>query len=163
MRHQEDGMFRRVLFATDGSPNALHAAEAIAGMAGHSQEMSVTVVAALGPARGATVRIPAPGESLQERAQRALHDTCTVFRLYGIPYTGAIVRGDCACTAIVDAARRDLCDLIAMGSTETPFVAESALGSPNLTDEVMQRALVPVLVIPPNHPLPAKRPAFIGQ
>jgi nucleotide-binding universal stress UspA family protein len=145
---------RRILFATDGSPAALQAADKLAFLVRNNQETSISIVAAL-PQGPILPNAPAP-ESEAERellltrqAQHAVYKTAGVFARWGLPWSGKVVLGDCACTAIAKAADEELCDLIAMSSRERVFDDTGLPAGVNLTDEVMQRAGVPVLVIPP--------------
>lgn len=144
---------RRILFATDGSPAALRAAERLAHMVRNNQETSVTVVAAL-PQRPILPSSPPPESEaeremgLRREAERAVARTAQVFASWGLPWSGKVVDGDCACTAIARAAEEDLSDLIAMSCVECVFDDTGLPKDVNLTDEVMRRASVPVLVLP---------------
>jgi len=138
------------MFASDGSPASLKAAEAVARIAATNQETTVTVVVTLPkelvgePNSESDV---AQQRKIRSHAERALIATGAVFQRWGIPHDDRLVTGDCACTAVAKAAREDMSDLIAMNCTEHAFTPEGK-ASNNLTAEVMQRAHVPVLVIP---------------
>lgn len=145
--------FRRILFATDGSDAAIRAATALAQMSGRDQETSVTVVAAVPNAIDAAESdesqawIHPDGDS-RAAANRALNKTEAVFLKWGIPHSGLIVEGDCACTAIAAAARHDLCDLIVLSGEEKAEVADGESSTERLAEEVRRRATVPVLLVP---------------
>ena len=142
--------FRRILFATDGSEAAIRAATELARMSGRDSETSVTVVAAVPhPDSGDASQhwIHPEGDS-QSAAAKALNKTEAVFLKYGIPHSGLVVEGDCACTAIAAAARHDLCDLIVLSGEEKAEVADGEPSAERLAEEVRRRANVPVLLVP---------------
>jgi nucleotide-binding universal stress UspA family protein len=143
-------LFRRIMFASDGSPASLKAAEAIARIAATNQETTVTVVVTLPKElddEPESETDTALRNKVRQHAQRALSATGAVFQRWGIPHDDRLITGDCACTAVARAAKEDMCDLIAMNCTEHALTPDGK-ASNNLTAEVMQRAHVPVLVIP---------------
>ena len=103
---------RRILFATDGSPAALRAADRLAHMVRNNQETSVTVVAAL-PQRAILPDDPAPESEaerelgLRREAWQAVSRTAQVFQSWGLPWSAKVIDGDCACTASQPRRGRD--------------------------------------------------------
>jgi len=147
-------MFARILVATDGSDDAVRAADAAAELAErfHSR---VTLLSVYSPPI-----ISTPEATLFEVEAdviRGLHGdviarTAAPFDKLGVPYDVRTETGNAAAT-IVSVAEQDRDDLIILGSHGAGAIRRILLGS--TTDRVAHWAHCPVMVIKKPHQRPA--------
>ena len=81
---------RRILFATDGSAEALQAADKVAFLVRNNQETTVSIVAALPPRPNFPASPVLESEAEREkllrgRAKHAVDKTARVFAAWGLP------------------------------------------------------------------------------
>jgi nucleotide-binding universal stress UspA family protein len=141
-------MFQKVLLPTDGSENALKAAEYVIDLMKTHSGVEVTVlnVYRLLPDL-ATHDLPFdPGlvESAKEASQQALAKTVALFEKAGLKATALSQEGDPA-GEIISCAKRGGYDHIVIGSRGMGAVSSLILGS--VAQKVLYLAACPVIVI----------------
>ncbi len=145
-------MFKKVLVPTDGSATALRAAEIIAETIGSEPGVEVTLVLAIAPLR--------PGEtdyddeivdrhnaSMRDRAESTLQATAHVFQRHGIGCNTKVIEGDPVSLALAHEAENGY-DIIAMGSRGMGMQKSDLHYLGSVTEHVIRRSNIPVLVIP---------------
>jgi len=85
---------------------------------------------------------------MRDRAQTALDATCKVFSRKGIKYEAKIVEGDPVSLAIANEIQSGSYDIVAMGSRGLGMQKNNLHYLGSVTEHVIRRVGVPVLVIP---------------
>ena len=145
-------MNRKILVASDGSDNALRAAEFAAGLAGLSPESKVTVLVVNDMLEKmkyySPLRSPVIFEEVEvffrDKSQEALDRTLAVFEKYSCRVDGVIRVGNPA-QEIVDFAREGGFGQIVIGSRGMGSLKGIVLGS--VSSKVVQLADCPVTVV----------------
>jgi nucleotide-binding universal stress UspA family protein len=146
-----DPGFRRLLLAVE-LPVSSGAPEARALALAAELRASVVVVSVL-ESRAHLPANPGRVDQLREVHERAAHDLAARGRAMGVTVDYLIWQGDPA-DSIIEAASSELVDLIVIGAPAGTPSRESCAWS--VSDEVLRRAPVPVLVVPdPSRPAPA--------
>ena len=145
-------MFKHILVAVDGSVAAAHALALADRIAGAARLSALTVVPDYTTAEFArAVFLNRPDvhdlrDALAGQGQRLL-DKCLANRgPTALPVHTLVAVSDDPAAEIVEAARREQCDLIVMGSRGRGRITSAMLGSQ--AQRVLATAKVPVLVVP---------------
>ena len=143
-------MFRHVLIPTDGSAHANRAVEQGTALA-KAVGARVTILTVVEPFRVLSMdpKHAAEGRSTYERlakaeATRILAEADKVAQKHGVAYATAQEEREDPHQAILEAAAKGGCDLIAMGSHGRRGVVALILGS--VTAKVLSHSPLPVLV-----------------
>jgi nucleotide-binding universal stress UspA family protein len=118
--------FRRALLAYDGSPAALNAMRMLARLA-VALQMEVDAVQLVGEGEPTT----------------ALKEVTSYFKDFPVPLSTHYLVGD-SHAVIIEHAKQNNCDLLAMGAYDNRLADSLALGT--TTEYLMRNSLVPVLV-----------------
>jgi len=146
-------MLRNILLPTDGSGSALLAAETLADLISAPAETKVTVAIIIEPLSVETTDydqaiIDRQNDKMRERAQAALDATGSVLSRKGITYETKIVEGDPVSLAIANEVQTGAYDVVAMGSRGLGMQKNNLHYLGSVTEHVIRRVGVPVLVIP---------------
>ena len=146
-------MLRNILLPTDGSSSALLAAETLAEMIAAPSESKVTIAIAIEPLSIETTDydpdiIERQNSKMRDRAQAALDLTGRVFARKDIPFVTKIVEGDPVSAALANEAESGEYDVIAMGSRGLGMQKNNLHYLGSVTEHVIRRVAIPVLVIP---------------
>ncbi len=145
----------RVMVATDGSPDALRAADLVKDLPGVQEIVVVSVVRPLGAAQAVLDRFQGAesrtmrADLLRSRraaARKALAMTLEILKGRSANIRAVVLSGHPA-EAIVRAARRDGADLLVIGARGFTGMKAVALGS--VSHAVAQLATCPVLIVKP--------------
>ena len=145
-------MFKHILVAVDDSEQAARALDFGLRLAGEGRVSVLTVVPDYSTTEYAqAVFINQPEmhdlrKSLASHGQKALDALLAAHRKRGVRPHALVAVSDDAAGEIVEAARREHCDLIVMGSRGRGRVAAALLGSQ--VQRVLATSPVPVLVVP---------------
>lgn len=133
-------LFRKILLPLDGSANAEAALPWVRRFAGHSpaEVVLLRVLATEYPMRGPSFLAGAP------EATRHLQGVERELNFDGIPSKIVLKNGSVPRT-ILDVARREECDLIAISTRGASKVVRWLLGG--VTEQILRRSSVPVLVV----------------
>lgn len=147
-------MFKKILVPTDGSQAALYAAETIAVRLTPVDNAQITVVVVIAPMDWNLTDFDAEFIGEQNRqmrlnAERVLAKTVDIFARHGIAHTSKILEGNPVSAAIACEAREGDYDLIAMSSRGMSRQADSLHYMGSVTEHIIRRVSMPVLVIPP--------------
>jgi len=154
-------MYKKILVPTDGSDIAQAAGAAAVEFArACASELFVLSVARptyLMPSdESAMTSDPGFGvEALMRQADQSVQHIAQLARVAGVPCTTLTVLSDSPSDEILDAVDREQCDLIVMGSHGRHGWRRLLSGSQ--TEEVVENAQVPVMVLRP-HCLPPPAP-----
>jgi len=146
-------MFKKFLIATDGSGLAENAARGAIALAQASGAGVVGFFAA--PAYNLPIYndmsyapVIAPeadfNKHTEQMARKYLGVLEAMAKAAGVPFTGKTTSSDQPALAIIDAANREHCDMICMGSHGHGSVAQMLLGS--VAAKVLSLCDIPVLV-----------------
>lgn len=148
-------MFTKILVPTDGSPAALRAARSVAALVAGGCEPKVQVTVALAVALTDPAKTDLDPEIVRDqnermrcRAEEAVKKTGAEFTRIGLPFTTCILEGDPASAAIAQEAESGGYDLIAMGSRGMGMQKDDQHYVGSVTERVLRRVSIPVLVIP---------------
>jgi len=146
-------MLQNILLPTDGSSSALLAAETLADLIAVPSDTTVTVAIIIEPLSVETTDydqeiIDRQNAKMRDRAQAALDATCMVFSRKGIKYESKIVEGDPVSLAIATEIQSGSYDIVAMGSRGLGMQKNNLHYLGSVTEHVIRRVGVPVLVIP---------------
>lgn len=142
----------KILVATDGSPNAIRAAELATHLGKEFRQAEVVLVnighipafALGGPGPDGLVDLGALVEGLERAGQAILDRTAQVFARGSIPVTRVYRQGEPA-TEILKVAEETRADLIIIGSRGLGLIGGLILGS--VSERVLHGAHRPVLVV----------------
>lgn len=145
-------MYQRILLATDGSPNALRAAEATRELAALIPGAIVTVIHVLPLTPELTVELQKELESqeftfeeaLQDKAQPIFDRTLEVLSQKNIAVRTVLETGHAA-DKIAEAANSGEYDLVVMGSRGLGNWQEILLGS--ISEKVCHAVHIPILIV----------------
>jgi len=146
-------MIRNILLPTDGSASALIAAETLADLAAIQPESRVTAVIAIAPLDAATTDfdeelVVRHNRKMREHAQAALDATCKILSQAGVTHTSKIVEGDPVSAALTIEVENGNYDAIVMGSRGLGMDRNDLHYLGSVTEHVIRRVNIPVLVIP---------------
>ncbi len=145
-------MFKHILIATDGSPISRKAAKAGVALAS-ALGAKVTGYNAVDPMRAA---LYAEGDALDEtivkrlkaRARRAgqkrVDAIGKIAKAAGVPFASVVSQADTPYQGIIDAAKREKCDVIFMASHGRRGFSRLIMGS--ITQKVLMLSKTPVVV-----------------
>lgn len=147
-------MFKKILVPTDGSPAARHAAAALAVLLKSVSDAHVTIVVAIAPMDWDLTDFDAEfvteqNRQMRQNAERAIAKTVDIFAGHGIAHTTKILDGSPVSAAIAREAGAGEYDLIAMSSRGMSRQADALHYMGSITEHVIRRVSIPVLVIPP--------------
>ena len=139
-------MFRHVLVATDGSPQAEPAVRAGVGLAAAlgARLTGLCVLAPYAPAGGAIAGLHGFARAVRVQARHTLAGLLHEAHEHGVKVKSCVLVGGEPWRAIIDTARARKCDLIVMGSHGRSGLSGVLLGSE--AQKVLTHATVPVLV-----------------
>jgi len=147
-------MYKKILVPTDGSAIA-QAAAATAVEFARSCGSALLVLSVARPTclmpQDANTMASDPGfgvEVLMRQADAHVEQVARLAQAAGVPCATQIVFSDSPCDEIVDAAEREQCDLIVMGSHGGRRLRRLLVGSES--HEVLACSPVPVLVLRPH-------------
>jgi nucleotide-binding universal stress UspA family protein len=148
MRHSKEAMnMRKILIATDGSPEAREAVEYGLELA-EGERAAATLLQVIPPMdwthldRGGLIR-PIP-EEIERRRGFALDEAAALAAEHGVPVTFEVVAGVPADEIVAYADNHDV-DLTVVGSRGRGAVASALLGS--VSQAVLRESRRPVLVV----------------
>jgi nucleotide-binding universal stress UspA family protein len=139
-------MFKRILFATDGSEHAMKAADTALELAktNHAQVEILYVCYSVNTWTRVVYSADSLRKELKEEAEEILSQVVAKFKKAGIPYTTKVLTGDIA-DVICHEAERNKIKLIVMGSRGLNTVSSFVLGS--VSSKVLSHACCPVLIV----------------
>lgn len=145
-------MFKKILIPTDGSGTSLRAAETIAKTIA-DPETDVTLILAIAPLRVEDTDydeeiVQKHNDSMRERADCTLKTTARVFARYNVKCETKVIEGDPVSLAIANEASDHGYDCIAMGSRGMGMQKSDLHYLGSVTEHVIRRVGIPVLVIP---------------
>jgi nucleotide-binding universal stress UspA family protein len=146
-------MAKKVLFPTDGSIAARRTAELASSFLGDLQDIEVTVLVAVSlydesEADYGEEFVRTRNTWMRQKAERATAQAVAVFAENGIKAEALIVEGDPVSAAISEEAKNGDYDLIVMGSRGLSLEKEQLSYVGSVTQHVLRRVSIPVLVIP---------------
>lgn len=160
----ENPMFKKILVPTDGSRLSQQSAKAAvelarslgAGVVGFvatpEYKMRVIEDAVFAPG---TLSEPDFTKAVKRSAKNFLGEIEQLARDAGVSFSGASVTSEHPAGAIIDAASRNACDLIFMGSHGRSSIVQIFLGG--VTTKVLSLSSLPVMVFRAQKPKPAAR------
>jgi len=146
-------MLRKILFPTDGSGPAMLAAENLAELIENLSDSHVTIAIAVEPFSADTSdydedTVVVQNAKMRQRAQAALAATARIFENKSIRHAVKIVEGDPVSAALATEAEAGQYDVIAMGSRGLGMQKSDLHYLGSVTEHVIRRVPIPVLVIP---------------
>ena len=146
-------MFKTILFPTDGSPAALDAARVVADLAARQKDLHVTIVSSIAPYDPSETDFGAEMVEMQntrmrQAAGRALEATSKVFNGLHVANTTKIVCGDPVSASLAKEVNQGKYDLVAMASRGMAMQKDDLQYVGSVTEHLIRRVSVPVLVIP---------------
>jgi nucleotide-binding universal stress UspA family protein len=147
-------MFHKILVPTDGSPAALHAAEFVTTHLAPNRGTKVTVVIVIAPIGLKQTDfdvefVEQQNRRIRKNAECVLAKITDVFARNNIAVTARILEGNPVSAEIAREATDGGYDLIVMSSRGMGKQSDSLHYIGSVTEHVMRRVNVPVLVIPP--------------
>ena len=146
-------MFSNILLPTDGSATAKAAAEIVANQIQPGSDIHVTIVLVIQPLNPNETDfdedvVERHNSKMNEKALEALQLTARIFAKREISHSTKIIEGDPVSTAIAAEAERGNYDMIAMGSRGLGMAKNNLHYLGSVTEHVIRRVSLPVLVIP---------------
>jgi nucleotide-binding universal stress UspA family protein len=146
-------MLRNVLLPTDGSGAALLAAETLSELIDNPADSKVTVAIVIEPLSSETSDfdeeiIQRHNNKMRARAQSAIDSTCRIFARKNIPYASKIIEGDPVSAVLAQDVERHNYDVVVMGSRGLGMQKDSLHYLGSVTEHVIRRVDIPVLVLP---------------
>ena len=146
-------MFKHILVPTDGSKAALEAAEAVGRLASGAADVHVTAVVVIAPYDiENTDYDPAIVEQrnamIRRHAEEALKTTASTLAERGVACSIKILEGDPVSAILARETRLGGYDLIAMSSRGLSKQKDSLHYLGGVTEHLIRRSQIPVLVIP---------------
>ncbi|MBL0124581.1 MAG: universal stress protein [Betaproteobacteria bacterium] len=158
-------MFKKILVPTDGSRLALQSAQAAVDLARclHAEVIGFVATPAY-KMRIIEDAVFAPGtlseadftKAVKRNTKKFLGEIEAMARVASVAFNGVSMTNEQPAVAIIDAADRNACDLIFMGSHGRSNIAQIFLGG--VTTKVLALSSLPVMVFRPGKPKSAKRP-----
>ncbi len=144
-------MFKHVLIPIDGSPASNRAAKAGIAFAGRlgAKVTAYYALEALDPVWNEGYRLDKTAiggfeVGARKAAQRRLDALGRTAKLAGVPYASAVTKVASASEGIIDAAKKQKCDVIFIASHGHRGLVKLLLGS--VTQKVLSRSRIPVLM-----------------
>ena len=146
-------MFKKILLPVDGTEFALQTAEIVAEQCTTVPGAHITLVVAIALENknhsGLDEEvIRRQNERIRRHAEDALRTVASIFERRGVPHTAKIIEGDPTSAAVAQEAETGEYDLIAMGSRGLGMQRNDVHYSGSVTEHVIRRVRIPVLVIP---------------
>lgn len=146
-------MFRRILLPSDGSAAALRAARETATLFTGREDVQMVVAVAILPLDIETSdldpeHVRSQNALLRSHAQKALEKTLAVLADKGFATQGKILEGNPTSAVIAQEAVRGDYDLIAMSSRGVGIQRDRQSYVGSVTENVIRRVGIPVLVLP---------------
>lgn len=146
-------MFKKILLPSDGSEAALRAARTVSGLVSPGQGIQITIATVILPLEiGNTDLDPefveAHNNQMRRRADEAIKQTSAVLEAGHIPHSCKVLEGTPVSVAIAEEAIAGGYDLIAMSSRGLGMQKDSLRYMGSVTEHVVRRVSIPVLVIP---------------
>ena len=146
-------MSKKVLFPTDGSDAAMCAAQQAAVQLSEMPDVEVTVFVAVAyydesETDGGEDLVRQRNFHMRRRADSVVAQTATVFEKQGIKTSVKVVEGDPVSLIIAEEAAKGGYNLIVMGSRGVSLSKEKLSYVGSVTQHVLRRVTIPVLVIP---------------
>jgi nucleotide-binding universal stress UspA family protein len=138
-------MFKKILIATDGSDNAMRAAEIGKGIAACMGAEVTLVYAAYVPGMYANDLRPEIVEAIREDGRRILKITARVFEDSDVVLHKELLYDEKAEDGILRLVKEETYDLVIVGSRGLDATQRKALGSTSM--RVLQGTVCPVLVV----------------
>ena len=155
LRHQStlerESMFKNILVCTDGSPLANKAAKAGIALA-HALRAKVTAYCALEELQGIYVEgyafdqktIDGFEEGARKVGQKRVDAIGKMAKAAGVPFASVVTKASTAYEGIIDAAKKQRCDVIFMASHGRRGLSRLLMGS--VTQKVLTHSRIPVVV-----------------
>jgi len=146
-------MAKKILFPTDGSIAARRTAELASSFLGDLHDVEVTVLVAVAyydesEADYGEEFIRTRNRWMRQKAEKAAALAVAAFSEKGIKAEPLIVEGDPVSAAISEEAKKGDYNLIVMGSRDMSLEKEQLSYVGSVTQHVLRRVSIPVLVIP---------------
>lgn len=146
-------MFKKILLPTDGSAASLQAASTVASFLGASEGVEVTIILSICPMNPVESDydesfVLRHNETMRRRAEEALAKTARLFAARGVTAVTKVIEGDPVSAAIESEIRSGNYDVVAMGSRGLGMQKTDLHYLGSVTEHVIRRVDIPVLVIP---------------
>lgn len=146
-------MFKKILLPSDGSEAALHAAREVASLCTSIREAQVTVLVVILPLDTENTDfdiefVEAHNSQVRRQGESALEKTTRVLAEFDVRHSGKILEGNPASAVIAREAECGDYDLIAMSSRGMGLQTDKLRYMGSVTEHVIRRVHVPVLVLP---------------
>jgi nucleotide-binding universal stress UspA family protein len=150
-------MFKKILLPSDGSEAALHATREVASLVTAKGEAQITVLVVILPLDTENTDfdlefVEAHNAQVRRQAEIALEKTTRTLAEFGVPHTGKILEGNPASAVIAREAECGDYDVIAMSSRGMGMQTDKLRYMGSVTEHVIRRVHVPVLVLPIGEP-----------
>jgi nucleotide-binding universal stress UspA family protein len=151
----------KVLFATDGSENAVQAAKFLARLP-HNKKLQIEVVSVFEPPEihgspDVVTWMAEHSKAVEQACQKNCDKVAEMFKGANVELTTRVVNGG-AKSALVNIAKEDDVDLIVLGAQGHSMISRMLLGS--VSDYVATHAHCSVLVVRPDEEELEKKSAF---
>jgi nucleotide-binding universal stress UspA family protein len=146
-------MFKNILLPTDGSTLALRAAEIVAEQATTvpGAHVTIAVAIALGDINHSDLDeevLKRQNERIRHHAEDALKTVAAIFERRGVAHAIKVLEGDPTSAAVATEAETGNYDLIVMSSRGLGMSRSDPHYAGSVTEHVIRRVNIPVLVIP---------------
>lgn len=146
-------MFKKILVPTDGSATAQRAAQEVAALAANVSDVHVTVALAINPLDTGTsdydeATVAQFNKRMYAKAEEALRAAAKIFEEHHIACATKIIEGDPVSLALAKEAESGAYDMLAMGSRGLGMQKNDLHYLGSVTEHVLRRVSIPVLVIP---------------
>ena len=148
---KEKPVFKHILISTDGSPLAIKAAKAGIALA-HALRAKVTAYCAIEDLQGIYVEgfafdqktIDGFEEGARKVGQKRVAAIGKMAKAAGVPFASVVTKAWTAYEGIIDAAKKQKCDVIFMASHGRRGLSRLIMGS--VTQKVLTHSKIPVVV-----------------
>lgn len=146
-------MFHKLLVPIDGSPTSLRAVQESAKLAAASTGVAVTLAVVIAPISSdysdlSTEAIIRQNQAMHRHAEETLAGAASLFADYDIVPHTRILESNTASSAIAQEVQTGGFDLIVMGSRGLGLSESDRRLVGSVTENVLRRVQIPVLVIP---------------
>lgn len=150
-------MFQRILFPSDGSQAACHAAAVTATKLADQQGAYVVCIVAISPTDPEETDLDeaivgAQNDHARQQAARLAEEAAETFRRAGVACESKVLEGRPISAVIAREAQTGVYDAVAMGSRGMGGQKGDLDYFGSVTEHVIRRVSVPVIVIPPPKP-----------
>jgi len=156
-------MFKNILATTDGSATAQRASQEVAALAAGVADAHVTVVLAINPLDSSTSdydeeTIAHFNTRMRGKAEEALRAAAKIFQERNVACTTKVIEGDPVSLAVAQEAESGTYDIVAMGSRGLGMQKNDLHYLGSVTERVIRRVSIPVLVLPTHVPPSGSHP-----